>query len=50
VAPIIEAIKSLTNKIDALSIQIQDLFNKYVNQEARITSLEQRLQKLEAHK
>ena len=50
VAPIIEAIKSLTNKIDALSTQIQELFNKYVNQEARITSLEQRLQILEARK
>ncbi len=43
VAPIIEAIKELTHKID-------DLFNKYISQEARITSLEQRLQLLEAHK
>jgi UDP-N-acetylmuramyl tripeptide synthase len=40
VAPIIEAIKSLT-------IKVQDLFAKYVDQEARINALEQRLQKLE---
>jgi chaperonin cofactor prefoldin len=50
VAPIIEAIKELSLKIDSLSTKVQTLFAKYVDQEARINALETRLQTLEAHK
>ena len=43
VAPIIEAIKELSHTVD-------NLFAKYIDQEARITALETRLQALESHK
>ncbi|MGC4129253.1 MAG: tail fiber domain-containing protein [Bergeyella sp.] len=50
VAPIIEAIRELSNKIDALTVSVNNLFDKYADQQAQISSLEARLQALEANK
>lgn len=50
IAPVIQAVQELAGKLEALTVSMNDLFDKYVSQQAQIDALEKRLQSLEQAK
>lgn len=48
VAPVIEAIRELSQKIDNLTASVSELFATYLDQQSQIDALEARLSQLEA--
>lgn len=50
VAPLIEAVKELAQKIETLTVSVNTLFNTYADQQSQIDDLTKRLEALEANK
>lgn len=50
IAPVIQAVQELAGKLEALTVSMNDLFDKYADQQSQIDALEKRLQSLEQAK
>lgn len=46
----IQAVQELAGKLEALTVSMNDLFDKYADQQSQIDALEKRLQSLEQAK